>query len=62
MDKKNLARRWFMKGCRYDRLESNLDQAIDAYKKSIKYDDKYTDAYVNLGFAFVARMNCGKAV
>ena len=55
MGKKNTSREWFVKGCRYDTLEPDSDQAIEAYKKSINFDNKFTDAYVNLGFIYLKR-------
>jgi len=56
IQKNNLARWWFLKGCRYDSIGSKRDKAIAAYRKSIKYDDKLIDAYVNLGI----HLSCGK--
>ena len=55
MDQKNPAREWFMEGCRYDLLDPQSDKAIEAYKKSIILDPRFTDAYVNLGFIYLQR-------
>ena len=62
MNKKNLARRWFMKACWYDRTGSSRDKAIDAYRKSIQYDDRFTDTHVNLGFIYLAGKDYEKAI
>ena len=61
MQKKNLARWWFLKGCRYDSIGSRRNKAIAAYRKSIKYDDKLTDAYVDLGFVYQAEKDYERA-
>ena len=61
MDKHKLAIKWFNEACKFDKLKPNSDKAIDAYKRSLKHDDQYTDSYINLGFIYVARDDFAEA-
>jgi Flp pilus assembly protein TadD len=53
MLKKRSAKDWFAEGYQYDVIQLNPQKAIEAYKESIKLDDRLTDAYVNLGFIYL---------
>jgi tetratricopeptide (TPR) repeat protein len=54
-DKRKSAKAWFIKGCWYDSDPSQIDNAIAAYRESIKIDNTFVDAYVNLGFVYLRK-------
>jgi hypothetical protein len=41
-DKRKSAKTWFIKGCWYDSDPAQVENAIAAYKESIKIDNTYT--------------------
>lgn len=47
----NNATYYFAKGALHDKLNSGAE-AVEAYKKAIEIDDKYADAYLNLGASY----------
>jgi len=55
MNKKKSAQDWFAEGYEYDVIQLNPQKAIEAYKESIKLDNRLTNAYVNLGFIYLEK-------
>ena len=53
VNRRKSVKAWFIKGCRYESDPFQTNKAVAAYKESIKLDDTFTDAYVNLGFLYL---------